>query len=67
VTWFGALVCAVSMLGLYAVPAHAVSQGWASAYPLTLLTGAAFGIGLAGFVPRRPGHRFDHRLRLRPG
>lgn len=51
VTWCGALVCAVSMLGLYVVPDYAVSQGWAAAYPLTLLIGAVFGIGLAGFVP----------------
>lgn len=51
VVWFGAVLCAVSMLSLYVVPAFAVSQGWESAYPLTLLCGAVFGIGLAGFVP----------------
>jgi len=51
VTWCGAVVSAVSMLGLYVVPAYAISQGWTFAYPLTLLVGAIFGIGLAGFVP----------------
>lgn len=51
VTWFGAVLCAVSMLGLYVVPSYAVEQGWALAYPLTLVVGAVFGIGLAGFVP----------------
>jgi len=51
VTWFGAVLCAVSMLGLYVVPSYAVEQGWALAYPLTLAVGAVFGIGLAGFVP----------------
>ncbi|MDR1427846.1 MAG: MFS transporter [Bifidobacteriaceae bacterium] len=51
VTWFGAVVCALSMLALYAVPAAATDAGWANAYPLTLACGAAFGIGLAGFVP----------------
>ncbi|MFL4474298.1 MFS transporter [Paeniglutamicibacter sp. MACA_103] len=51
VTWCGAVLCAVSMLGLYVVPAFAVSRDWDSAYALTLLVGAFFGIGLAGFVP----------------
>ncbi|MCW4466054.1 MFS transporter [Glutamicibacter sp. MNS18] len=51
VTWFGAALCAVSMAGLYLVPSYAVDQGWESAYGLTLLVGAVFGIGLAGFVP----------------
>ncbi|WP_411730671.1 MFS transporter [Paeniglutamicibacter sp.] len=51
VTWFGAVLCAVSMLGLYVVPAFAISRGWESAYGLTLLVGAVFGVGLAGFVP----------------
>jgi MFS family permease len=51
VTWCGAVVSAISMLGLYVVPAYAISQGWTFAYPLTLLVGAIFGIGLAGFVP----------------
>ena len=51
VTWFGAVLCAVSMLGLYVVPAFAISRGWESAYGLTLLVGAIFGVGLAGFVP----------------
>lgn len=51
VTWCGAVLCAVSMLGLYVVPAYAVDRGWDSAYALTLLVGAFFGIGLAGFVP----------------
>jgi polyol permease family len=51
VVWFGAVLCSVSMLGLYVVPALAIDRGWASAYPLTLLCGAVFGIGLAGFVP----------------
>ena len=51
VVWFGAILCAVSMAGLYLVPAWAVDQGLSYAYPLTLLIGAVFGIGLAGFVP----------------
>jgi MFS family permease len=51
VVWCGAVVCAISMLGLYVVPEYAISQGWSFAYPLTLLVGAIFGIGLAGFVP----------------
>ena len=51
VVWFGAVLCSVSMLGLYFVPDYAISQGWSFAYPLTLLVGAFFGIGLAGFVP----------------
>lgn len=51
VTWCGAVLCAVSMLGLYVVPAYAVDRGWDSAYALTLLVGAFFGVGLAGFVP----------------
>lgn len=51
VTWYGAVLCAVSMLGLYVVPDFAISQGWPFAYALTLLVGAIFGIGLAGFVP----------------
>lgn len=50
-TWCGAAVCAVSMLGLYVVPDFALAHGWAAAYPLTLVVGAVFGIGLAGFVP----------------
>jgi len=51
VVWCGAVVCAVSMLGLYVVPDYAISHGWPFAYGLTLLVGAIFGIGLAGFVP----------------
>lgn len=51
VVWFGAVLCAVSMLGLYVVPDYAISHGWPFAYGLTLLVGAIFGIGLAGFVP----------------
>ncbi|MDR0441140.1 MAG: MFS transporter [Candidatus Accumulibacter sp.] len=51
VTWFGAVLCAASMLSLYAVPAFAVDHGWSGAYGLTLACGAVFGIGLAGFVP----------------
>ena len=51
VVWFGAVLCAVSMLGLYIVPDYAISHGWPFAYGLTLLVGAIFGIGLAGFVP----------------
>ncbi|WP_077489672.1 MFS transporter [Sinomonas mesophila] len=51
VTWFGAVLCAVSMLGLYVVPDVALAQGWESAYALTLVVGAVFGIALAGFVP----------------
>ncbi|TFD67618.1 MFS transporter [Cryobacterium sp. Hb1] len=51
VTWFGAVLCAVSMIGLYVVPVYAIGQGWPFAYGLTLLVGAIFGIGLAGFVP----------------
>lgn len=51
VVWFGAVLCSVSMLGLYVVPDYAISHGWPFAYGLTLLVGAIFGIGLAGFVP----------------
>lgn len=51
VVWFGAVLCAISMAALYLVPAWAVDQGLSYAYPLTLLIGAVFGIGLAGFVP----------------
>lgn len=51
VVWCGAVVCAISMLGLYVVPDYAISHGWPFAYGLTLLVGAIFGIGLAGFVP----------------
>lgn len=51
VVWYGAVLCAVSMFGLYFVPEYAISQGWPFAYGLTLLVGAVFGIGLAGFVP----------------
>ena len=51
VTWYGAVLCAVSMLALYLVPDFAISQGWPFAYGLTLIVGAVFGIGLAGFVP----------------
>ncbi|QGQ18969.1 MFS transporter [Cellulomonas sp. JZ18] len=51
VVWFGAVLCAVAMLSLYLVPAWAVDHGWGAAYPLTLVCGAVFGIGLAGFVP----------------
>jgi polyol permease family len=51
VTWFGAALCAVSMIALYVVPVYAIGQGWPFAYGLTLIVGAIFGIGLAGFVP----------------
>lgn len=51
VVWFGAVLCAISMLSLYLVPAWAVDNGLDFAYGLTLLCGAVFGIGLAGFVP----------------
>ena len=51
VVWCGAVVCAISMLGLYVVPDYAISHGWPFAYGLTLVVGAIFGIGLAGFVP----------------
>lgn len=51
VVWCGAVLCALAMLSLYVVPNYAVAHGWAAAYPLTLLCGAVFGIGLAGFVP----------------
>lgn len=51
VVWFGAVLCAVSMLALYLVPAWAVDNEIGFAYGLTLLCGAVFGIGLAGFVP----------------
>ncbi|MGP9650966.1 MFS transporter [Glutamicibacter sp. AOP38-B1-38] len=51
VVWFGAVLCALSMAGLYLVPAWAVDNGIEHAYLLTLLIGAVFGIGLAGFVP----------------
>lgn len=51
VVWFGAILCAISMAGLYLVPAWAIDHGLSYAYPLTLLIGAVFGIGLAGFVP----------------
>ncbi|WP_404288625.1 MFS transporter [Glutamicibacter arilaitensis] len=51
VVWFGAVLCAVSMACLYLVPAWAVDNGIEHAYLLTLLIGAVFGIGLAGFVP----------------
>jgi polyol permease family len=51
VVWCGAVVCAISMLGLYVVPDYAISHSWPFAYGLTLLVGAIFGIGLAGFVP----------------
>lgn len=51
VVWFGAVLCAVSMAALYVVPVWAVDNGYGFAYSLTLLIGAVFGIGLAGFVP----------------
>ncbi|PQZ98882.1 MFS transporter [Arthrobacter sp. MYb224] len=51
VVWFGAVLCALSMAGLYLVPAWAVDNGIEHAYLLALLIGAVFGIGLAGFVP----------------
>jgi MFS family permease len=51
VTWFGAVLCSAAMASLYAVPAFATGHGWPGAYSLTLVCGAVFGIGLAGFVP----------------
>lgn len=53
VTWCGAVLCAITMYLLYAVPDFALAHGWndALAYGLTLFVGALFGIGLAGFVP----------------
>lgn len=51
VVWFGAVLCAISMAALYLVPAWAVDHGYSFAYALTLVIGAVFGIGLAGFVP----------------
>jgi MFS family permease len=51
VVWYGAVLSAVAMLGLYFVPTYAISQNWPFAYGLTLIVGAIFGIGLAGFVP----------------
>lgn len=51
--WFGAVLCSVAMLGLYVVPDLALGSGMSSgaAYAWTLVVGAVFGIGLAGFVP----------------
>jgi MFS family permease len=51
VTWFGAVLCAGAMASLYAVPSFTTARDWSAAYPLTLVCGAVFGIGLAGFVP----------------
>lgn len=51
--WFGAILCCVSMFGLYAIPAWGIGAGWnpTLAYGLTIVAGVFFGIGLAGFVP----------------